>query len=437
MLFLIKKSRINTGGKMKNQKIFHFFLSIFVFLTFSATALELYAYDSVVTGQNNPELDVKAVQAAVDKGGSVLLKGTFNFGQKGQVNIKNDVEVIGESDGKGTPLTKIVGGFWTFHSPLPTTELPLPGPGPKMKIKSIHFDGAIWTPMHFPYTSGAEISGNKITNVHPFPIPLKWPGGDQLLVSAGALLGNRFAHKEKILPGGTTGNLIVNDNSIDLSCENPKMTMSQGIFFLWTWGATIEIKRNRIRNVSRNSIESLDNYLDEEGRGSVLVAENDIITPAVGVPFPSPTTPNGIVVGWFLDMTGGSDPSRNSKITVIRNLVQTNGDSSGGIISIGDGRAILGNRIEVKGGSKSSGITHIGSNGFIARNKIDGFGASAMRAIPWKNITTSGNTFAWNDIKEFKASAADFLCLGDKNTYIGSSCKVVDKGKGNMMLTKY
>jgi len=414
---------------MKNQKIFYLFLTIFVLLAFSATTFELYAYDSVVTGENNAEIDVKAVQAAVDKGGTVLLKGAFNFGQKGQVNIKNDVEVIGESDSKGNPLTKITGGFWTFHSPLPTTELPLPGPGPKMKIKNIHFDGAIW--------SGAEISGNKITNVHPFPVPVKWPGGDKLLVSAGTLLGSRFAHREKILPGATTGNLIVNDNNIDLRCKNPKMTMSQGVFFLWTWGATIEIKRNKIRNVSRNSIESLDNYLDKEGRGSVLVAENNIVTPAVGIPFPSPTTPNGIVVGWFLDMTGGSDPSRNSKITVIRNFVQTNGDTSGGIISLGDGVSLLGNRVEVRGGSKSSGIVHIGSNSFIARNKIDGTGQFAMRTVPYKNVKSNGNTFAWNDIKEFKATAADFLCLGNKNTFVGPRCKVVDKGKGNMMLTKY
>jgi len=422
---------------MKNTKIKNVVLSVSVLLTFLIAAGTLYAYESVVLATNNAEYDVKAVQEAVDKGGSVLLKGMFNFGQKGQVNIKNDVEVIGETTLTGRPLTKITGGFWTFHSPLPSTELPLPGPGPKIKIKNIHFDGAIWAPIHLSYTSGAEISGNTITNVQPFPAPIKWEGGDNLLVTAGTLLGSRFAHREKILPGAVTGNLIVSDNNIDLRCENPKMTMGQGVFFLWTWGATIEIKRNRIRNVSRNSIESLDNYLDEDGRGSVLVAENNIVTPAVGVPFPSPVTPNGIVIGWFLDMTGGSDPSRNSKITAIQNFVQTNGETSGGIISLGDGIGILGNRVEVKGGAKSSGIIQIGSNGFVARNKIDGSGAVAIQALPWKDIKTNGNTFAWNDVSEFKASAVDFLCVGNKNTLVGKSCKVEDKGKGNIMLTSY
>jgi len=422
---------------MKNLKVSFFVMSIFVFLTFSVTALELYAYDSVVTGKNNPDLDVKIVQEAVDKGGSVLLKGMFNFGQKGRVTIKNDIEIMGESDSNGSPLTKIMGGFWAFHSPLPSTELPLPGPGPKFKIKNIHFDGATWTPMHFPYTSGAEISGNKITNVHPFPIPLKWPGGEKLLVSEGVLLGTHFAHKEKILPGAVTGHLIVENNKIDLKCKNPEITLGHAIFFPRTWGATIEIKSNRIRNASRNSIETLDNYLDEESRGSVVISENNVVTPAAGIPFPSPTTPNGIIVGWFFDKSGGSDPSKNSKITVIRNFVQTNGETSRGIVSMADGTAILGNRVELKGGSKSTGISQLGSNAFIARNKIDGSGAFALGAVPFKEFKGSGNTFAWNDVREFKASKTDFLCLGNKNTLVGTSCKVVDKGKDNMMLTKY
>ena len=426
--------RVMRGGKMHNTKVKSGFRCVLSLVIFFAGAGTLFAYDSIVTGNGNPELDVKAVQEAVDKGGSILLKGIFNFGEKGRVNIKNDIDIMGEINNKGEPITKISGGFWAFHSPLPSTELPLPGPGPKMKIKNIHFDGAIWTPMHFPYTSGAEISENKITNVHPFPLPVKWSGGEKLLVSAGALLGTRFAHREKTLPGAVTGKLIFNDNQVDLKCENPELTMSQGAFYIWTWGATIEINGNTIRNVSRNSIESLDNYLDEEGRGSVLVADNNVVTPAVGIPFPGPSTPNGIVVGWFLDMTGGSDPTRNSKITVIKNYVQTNGDTSAGIITLGDGIAVLDNRIEVKGGSKSSGIAQIGSNSFIARNKIDGYGAFAMRSVPYKNVKSSGNTFAWNDVKDFKPTAADFFCLGNKNTLIGASCKVVDKGKENKMM---
>ena len=53
---------------MKNTKIKFVVLSISVLLTFLVAAGTLYAYDSVVTGTNNAEYDVKAVQEAVDKG---------------------------------------------------------------------------------------------------------------------------------------------------------------------------------------------------------------------------------------------------------------------------------------------------------------------------------------------------------------------------------
>lgn len=419
------------GGKLKMTKKQELSFVAILILSFFILTNNAHAFDSVITGSNTAEIDIKNIQTAVDKGGSILLKGMFDFGSKGQVKIKNDISIMGESNANGEPLTIIKGGFWSFHSPLPSTELPLPDIGPKMKIKSIHFDGAIWTPLHFPYTSGAEISGNKITNVKPHEVPIKWSGGDSLFVSAGAIIGTRFAHREKFLPGAVTGHQVFENNQVDLKCENPSKTMGQGAFYIWTWGATIEIKGNKIRNVSRNSIESLDNYLDEEGMGSVVISENNIVTPSIGVPFPSPSTPNGIMVGWFIDMAGGSDPKKNSKITVIRNFVQTNGESSLGITSLADGTAILGNRVEVNGGSNSKGITQIGSNGFIARNKIDGNGAWGMQAVPYKVIKAERNTFAWNDIKNFKASGGDFLCVGNKNIFVGTKCKFVDKGKEN------
>ncbi len=42
-------------------------------------------------------------------------------------------------------------------------------------------------------------------------------------------------------------------------------------------------------------------------------------------------------------------------------------------------------------------------------------------------------TTGLNDVSEFKASAGDFLCIGNKNTFVGVKCKVVDKGKENIM----
>ena len=119
-------------------------------------------YDTVVDGQNDPVLDVAAVQAAVDGGGRVLLRGTFNFGEAmGEpydfvpnppanwdvpngpshvpvngaleisrnpdfwinapqtVFVSNDVEIHGDGS------TEIIGGYRTFtigYRPLPGKE---------------------------------------------------------------------------------------------------------------------------------------------------------------------------------------------------------------------------------------------------------------------------------------------------------------------------
>ncbi|MCP3887276.1 MAG: right-handed parallel beta-helix repeat-containing protein [Desulfobulbaceae bacterium] len=409
-------------------------LSIAFLLILSTNTL--FAFDTTITGKSDSSYDVKAVQDAVDKGGSVLLKGTFDFGKKGRVNIKNDVEISGEIDEAGRYLTKVVGGFWTFHSPLPSTELPIPTPGPKVKIEKIHFDGATRAPLHFAYTSGIEILNNKITNVLPLSYPYKWKGGDNLLLNAGILLGNRFVHMEKILPGAVTGRLIFNNNSVDLKCKKPEITMGQGVYSIYTWGAIIEIKGNTFRNVSRNSIETLDNYVGDEGKGNILIADNNIVTPPVGIPFPSPKTPNGIMVGWFLNKSGGSDPALLSKISIVRNYVQANGETSLGIASLADGVSVLGNHVEVGGGAKSIGIFQVGSNGFIARNKIDGSGAWALNVGPYKVYKGNGNTLAWNDFTDFEGSSGDFYSGGNKNTFVGAKCSIVNKGEGNILLTQ-
>ena len=139
-------------------------ISLFtVMAIFSFTSAEA---QMTIVGQNNPTIDVQAVQRAVDQGGTINLKGTFDFGNEGRVNITKDVKLIGETDNGGKPVTKIKGGFWTFHSPLPA-KLPPEVQGPKITIQAIHFDGALWTPIYLAYSSGATIANNKMTNIRP------------------------------------------------------------------------------------------------------------------------------------------------------------------------------------------------------------------------------------------------------------------------------
>ena len=399
-------------------------------------------YDSTVTGKGDPTYDVKAVQDAVNQGGTVLLKGAFDFGADGRVNIANDVKIVGETDSQGKPLTKILGGKWTFYSPLPSPQLPPEAPGPKVTIQGIHFDGAVWTPIHLAYTSGAEISGNKITNVVPYGIPshenpYKWKGlegWETMWIQQGAVLATTYTAGDKYLPGAVTGLFIFENNEVDLESDKPQVTLGQGVYFKWTTGATIQIRGNVFKNVSRNSIESLNNYLDQEGRGTVIIEKNKVITPPVGFPLPSPSTPNGIIAGWFPDVAAGADPTRNSKIVVMDNYVEVRGDTSMGIALLSDQAVVACNDIVMGGGSKATGIVQMGSDGLIGNNKITGSGLCALHALPYGALVASRNKFVLNNISQFKASIADVILKGNNNVLLGKSCTVNDQAKGNQIL---
>ncbi len=412
-------------------------LSGLTFLSVSNAA----AQQITIMGQNDPAADIQAVQKAVDQGGTILLKGTFDFGDKGRVNITKDVKIIGETDGGGKPVTKIKGGFWTFHSPLPS-KLPPEVPGPKITIQGIHFDGAFWIPIHLAYSSGATISNNKITNVRPKSMDGPVLGKPGLNMQQGiACLSSLVQPTEtrKYIPNAITGNLIIEDNDIDLTNEVPTKTMSQGVFLIWTTGINARIQSNTVTNCSRNSIEAIDNFLGKDGSGMIIIKDNKIVNSVEGVPVPTPSTPNGIVVGWFIDISGGLDPQRNIKYIVTNNAIRTRGKTSAGIAAFTDGVVVANNKI-VSEGTEAIPLVVTSSEGYIAYNKMEGVNSMpAVLVRPWKPLRGSKNVFVDNDLKQFKSSTADVVFDKDTcdNLFIGPKCKVSDLGSNNsIQMTK-
>ncbi len=221
---------------MKKSTIYP--ILIFV-ICLQTTVIHARKFDLVINGMGDPKADVKAVQKAVDRGGSILLKGSFDFGEKGKIEIKKDISIYGEKDAKGAPTTKIIGGLWSFHSPLPT-QLPPAGQGPKITIHNIHFEGALWASISLPYIAGADIRNNKITNVKPIDNKIPYFGKDGIHRQQGIIFYPPYTlPKEygKYQPGLISGNIIIADNLIDLSNEIPEKTgfLAQGILVV---GAT-------------------------------------------------------------------------------------------------------------------------------------------------------------------------------------------------------
>ena len=342
-----------------------------------------------IVGQNNPTVDIQAVQKAVDQGGTVNLKGTFDFGNEGRVNITKDVKIVGETDNGGKPVTKVKGGFWTFHSPLPA-KLPPEAPGPKITIQSIHFDGALWAPVYLAYSNGAMMSNNKMTNIRPKVMDIPIFGKPGLNMQQGIVCHPGYAQTpmetRKYIPNAITGNLIIEDNDIDLANDVLTKTMSQGVMVVWTTGINAQIQRNTIINCARNSIETIDNFLGKDGGGMIIVKDNKLVPATEGLPVPSPATPNGIMAGWFLDLSGALDPQRNIKHVIVNNAIRTRGKTSFGIVAFTDGAVVVNNAI-LSEGTEALAIGVRSSAGYIAFNKIEG--ASSRPGIvvgPWKPL---------------------------------------------------
>jgi hypothetical protein len=389
-----------------------------------------------ITGQNNPAVDPQAVQEAVGEGGTIVLKGTFDFGGKGMVNITKDVTITGETDDKGAPITKIKGGFWTFHSPLPP-RLPPEVPGPKITIQNIHFDGTLWCPIHLAYCSGATIANNKVTNLRPIPIPVPVFGKTGVFFQQAIVCGTMYEQPKepKYQPGAFTGQLIITDNEIDMYNENPVNTLAQGVFIVWTTGINAQIQRNTIFNCSRNSIEMLDNYLGQDGSGMIILKDNKIVTATEGASVPTPNTPNGIIVGWFMDMSSGLDPQRNIKHVIVNNAIRTRGKTSGGIAALTDGVVVVNNTI-ISEGEDSIPLSIISSDGYLGYNKLEGISSKpGVLVSPFKPFKGSKNFVIENDFKQFKTSAAEVVFGKDScnNLFVGPTCKISDLGSNNLI----
>jgi hypothetical protein len=240
--------------------------------------------------------------------------------------------------------------------------------------------------------------------------------------------------KQEHLPNVFTGLLKIEDNEIDVFNDNQTKTMGQGLFVLSTTGVIGQISRNTICNASRNSIEVLDCFLGDDGSGAFVIQDNKIVTPQAGIPIPSPTTPNGIVAGWFFDPAGAMDPKRNPKYVVLNNAIRTRGKTSVGIAVFSD-NAVIDNNLVLAEGPESRPIVHTVSNGYIARNKIGGVGSRAIQIMPMRGQAGSKNVLVGNDFSQFKASVCDvgFEKDSKNNVVFGSFGTFVDQGSGNQI----
>jgi len=322
-------------------------LSLF-FLTNTLAAQKLntdrpqLAPTTVVLGTDNPLIDVPAVQSAVDQGGTVLLKGTFDFGAdagnhivvpgrpypaqdvKGKSTVfiyQKDVRIIGETGKHGELLTVVKNGmppFWigwdgyVYRSPPPGVEgvdfgtetflvdqnglINYRDTGPELNymgpqtryatafqnvsatIKHIYFD----SPRHYGVkaTAGRDVVliGNVFRKVQVGG--LVNANGIGVTHIAAGFIGVSLFYPPFVFPA-ITGTIDVEQNVVDDSGTDPTINTHAGeCFGLGAFGtlAAVTIKQNVIRNVGRRANGTASQTLES---ASIWVGDNYAASPLV------------------------------------------------------------------------------------------------------------------------------------------------------------
>lgn len=231
------------------------------------------AAQTVVVGTGNPDTDVKAVQAAVDQGGEVVLKGRFSFnrpptvptptaivGGLATVLVSKGVAISGTQD-EDSEMTTIEGGTTPFY---------VEAPGARVTIQGLRFVRPKGDAILVYAASGLVIASCKIAGIEP---TIGEGDGIDIITSSGIPMPTNPGKPENI-----SGTLLIANNDIDLAGGTAlDNTVGVLVFSVGVPGAEVEVyvSRNKIKNTTEPAI----NFRRVDGR--VYVERNVITTGSV------------------------------------------------------------------------------------------------------------------------------------------------------------
>jgi hypothetical protein len=388
----------------------------------------------VVSGTGDPNTDVPAVQAGVDRGGHLVLMGHFSFDKpptapagsiyNRMVTVSKNVVISGSRDQNGDMPT-IEGGDWPFL---------VDAAGAHVTIEGLHFihptSGAIW----IYAVSGLVVIGCRIESILPsaeFAAEASQVGP----VSSAIFVGTD-PHPPSATqlgqPENFSGTLAILNNDIDVGVGATPGAQTLGIT-MFNVGRSpdkevdIYVSGNNIRNLTEPAI----NFRRVGGRVS---AERNVIVTGV-------TAGSDVIrivnSGSYLVAHNSIDCGwANGAATAINVFSNSFSPEAGAIVvdndvtmSAPDGTVF---------GASSAGITIGGfaQGNSVLNNKIRGRAGAALAVMDRNAGVPSNNSFVSNDLDGFQSSLADiFIDAGVTNTLvIGRQANVQDNGSGTMVV---
>ena len=390
---------------------------------------------TVVVGTGNPDLDIPAVQAAVDQGGEVILKGVFSFDRnptivtalpaptfpQATVLISKAVVVSGAQDDDEDKAT-IKGGTIPFY---------VEAPGASVEIRKLHFVGPSFQAILVYAVSGLTIASNTIERV----VPVKQLAFAIELVT----LGNIPSPTTPGKPENINGRLSITNNRIDM-VGGGDQDNTLGIT-LFSVGRSpdkevdVLISGNHISNTTEPAIN-----LRRIG-GRAQVTGNVIATGTVSsLRAPRPEVIRVVNIGSYLISHNRiycqwPDPEAigigvfsqfpewpMQRATVVDNVVTMSppAGTAFGALSAG---------IDVRG---------FASDNVVLNNKIRGTARAALGVDSFSGGNPANTALILNRLDDFEASRADvFIDTGATNTLLVGEARTVENHDASSIIVPF
>jgi len=380
-------------------------------LAFAAIAVIIpsVAAQIVVQGTGHPDVDVPAVQAAVDQGGEVILRGHFSFNRPPTVQtalanagyppatvlVAKAVAVYGA--GSDDDMTTIEGGTIPFY---------IDAVGAAVRIQGLRFIRPVASAILVYAAHGLTIANCKIEGV----VPAMLAGQFGSLAIYIATSGNIPTPAQPGHPENIFGRLLITNNEIDvIGGTAAEDTLGITVFSVGQSPdneADIYVSGNKISNTTEPAINfrRIDGRAHVEGNvintgpvssqvspgseairvvntGSYVIAHN-----IVNCEWPDPTAKGIGVFSQFAAWPMEHAVVMDNSVTMSPPPDTTFGDLSAGI--------------DIRGFTRDN---------VVANNKIRGRAKAALSVDPFKGGIPVNNTFMHNRLDGFEPSSADMF----------------------------
>jgi hypothetical protein len=364
------------------------------------------AAQAVVVGTGNPDIDVAAVQAAVDRGGSVVLRGHFSFENPPTVHgglpdltamilISKETTISGTWDEHGE-MTTITGGEISFL---------VEAHGAPIRIERLRFVHPKRFAIFVDAVSGLTIESCIVESVDPLPPPSNPTG---LTFVSGIYVSTQLDGPNRDRTGNAgnvSGKLSILNNQISVNgTADEGMGITAWLVGLPENPVELKISGNTILNSTQKGINV------KQIGGSVGIEDNII---ASSVVYTGPA--RGFISGIHC---GGS-----GSYVVARNRIDVADPNAAGIRlrAIGDLDApieqatITDNDVTMSVpenlglGVRSAGIEIMGlaRGNVVDGNRVRGRARGVLSLAPDKSGNPVGNTLARNDGKNLISSQSE------------------------------